>query len=682
MADDSDVPIKQRRNVPGWRSNFLFVVACGLALGLTLVTLTSVLNIPVVSSGPTNSSKNSELSSSIFDDAAGHSDHLLSASLQATSHYQAIPPAYAQELESKARANRTFKHFTLVAGEGTTTLPTGDTITVWSFNGTYPSPTIRVNQGDVVELTVINPSTNRVPHSIEIHGSQLSAVPNFGSIPPGEEKTMTFLAVNAGVWAYHCEGVNVFALWSHALRGMAGMLIVDPKEGYPELPVNTIVPTNDPTMNVESQEKKFDGPAREFSLLYSEWYLRNETTGPQNGTQAHDFDLAKMLDEHPTYAHANAVPFGYAGALFTLPPWDGSNPNNQPRLSNLLTADNLLAGNPNPRFLDLIAPDANGHTPVTHLHVKQGEHVRFFVQNTGDKNVAWHTVGEQLDRVSVGANVLAKGIQTWNIPPYGDATIDVVFEQPGVYAPVNHNYALLVKGQIAIIEVHPENAVLPPNPSNAVPPDSQLGETSISQSTCLYGLGPDNMGDTADDHAFISECGAFEPPPPNDGSSFPVTHMSNTTASAGYGVYAQKPARAEYVTNSSQLVGDKIDYIALKLKRVGTINGTAEVGILNEDLSVKKLFGTLDVSALATTYTDYEFKLTGDELYQIEEGDRIGIKYEGGGFNETSWVSVMLDLDPADPFDGANSYLQYHYQGAWRQSPDIDLHAVLKQTHE
>jgi Asp-tRNA(Asn)/Glu-tRNA(Gln) amidotransferase A subunit family amidase len=175
-------------------------------------------------------------------------------------------------------------------------------------------------------------------------------------------------------------------------------------------------------------------------------------------------------------------------------------------------------------------------------------------------------------------------------------------------------------------------------------------------------------------------------PPPDFGplsgaGSFPITHMSNTTASAGYGVYAQKPARAEYVTNSSQLVGDEIDSITLRMKSVGTINGTAEVGVLNEDLSVKKLFGTLDVDTLTPTYTDYEFKLTGDELYTIESGDRIGIKYEGGGFNETSWVSVMLDLEPEDPFDGANSYLQYHYQGSWRQSPDRDLHAILVQTH-
>ncbi len=102
---------------------------------------------------------------------------------------------------------------------------------------------------------------------------------------------------------------------------------------------------------------------------------------------------------------------------------------------------------------------------------------------------------------------------------------------------------------------------------------------------------------------------------------------------------------------------------------------------LNEELSVKKLFGTLDATTLTPTYTDYEFSLTGGELYQIEEGDRIGIKYEGGGFDETSWVSVMLDLDAADPFDGANSYLQYHHQGSWRQSPDRDMHMTLQQTH-
>jgi hypothetical protein len=157
--------------------------------------------------------------------------------------------------------------------------------------------------------------------------------------------------------------------------------------------------------------------------------------------------------------------------------------------------------------------------------------------------------------------------------------------------------------------------------------------------------------------------------------------MPAPTASAGYGVYSQKPARVEYVTNSSELVGDKIDSITLTMKRVGTINGTAEIGILNEDLSVKKLFGTLNVTDLTQTYTAYEFKLA-DELYTIEAGDRIGITYTGGSLESTSWISVMLDLEPEDPFDGANSYLQYHYQGAWRNSLDRDLYMVLMQTED
>ena len=92
------------------------------------------------------------------------------------------------------------------------------------------------------------------------------------------------------------------------------------------------------------------------------------------------------------------------------------------------------------------------------------------------------------------------------------------------------------------------------------------------------------------------------------------------------------------------------------------------------------MLGAVDSGVIRVVASQHELGLV-DELYQIEEGDRIGIKYEGGGFGETSWVSVMLDLDPEDPFDGANSYLQYHYQGSWQQSPERDMYMTLQQTH-
>ena len=193
-------------------------------------------------------------------------------------------------------------------------------------------------------------------------------------------------------------------------------------------------------------------------------------------------------------------------------------------------------------------------------------------------------------------------------------------------------------------------------------------------------------GNFDNDGSFVNECGGTfnnqgtftGNPVVNNCASFPITHMSDTTASSGYGVFSSKPSRAELVTPSSQLIGDKIDSITLRLKRVGTITGTAEIGVFNNDLSVKKLFGTLNVATLTTSYAEYEFHLTGGELYTIQSGDRIGIKYTGG--SSITWVSVMLDLDAADPFDGTNSYAQY-YQGSWLSNTDRDMYMILKQTH-
>jgi len=69
------------------------------------------------------------------------------------------------------------KTFTLIADEdeGQTVLPTGDPIHFMSFNGVYPSPTLRVTEGDIVEITIINEGDEI--HSIDHHGSQISAVP-------------------------------------------------------------------------------------------------------------------------------------------------------------------------------------------------------------------------------------------------------------------------------------------------------------------------------------------------------------------------------------------------------------------------------------------------------------------------------------------------------------------------
>ncbi|HEU4985240.1 MAG TPA: hypothetical protein VFT58_06330, partial [Nitrososphaera sp.] len=133
----------------------------------------------------------------------------------------------------------------------------------------------------------------------------------------------------------------------------------------------------------------------------------------------------------------------------------------------------------------------------------------------------------------------------------------------------------------------------------------------------------------------------------------------------------------EFVSPTSQLIGKTINEITLKLRKTGSPTGTVQVGVFNSDLTVKKLFGTKDATTITSTYADYAFSLPS-ELYAIQAGDRIGIKYTGG--NSNNYAAVMLDRDAADPFDGANTYRQ-QYNTSWLSYTSDDMYMMLRQTH-
>ena len=158
-----------------------------------------------------------------------------------------------------------------------------------------------------------------------------------------------------------------------------------------------------------------------------------------------------------------------------------------------------------------------------------------------------------------------------------------------------------------------------------------------------------------------------------------TVHMQNTATSWGSLLHAGRQVNAEYAAPGSQLTGDKIDSITLQLMKHGSPTGTAQIGIFNEDLTVKKLFGTVGVSTLTASYQDYEFKLANNELYTIQAGDRIGIKYAGG--NSSNGVYVMIDRDIESSFDGMNSQ-RIRYESGWLYyDTGEDMYMILKQTH-
>lgn len=160
--------------------------------------------------------------------------------------------------------------------------------------------------------------------------------------------------------------------------------------------------------------------------------------------------------------------------------------------------------------------------------------------------------------------------------------------------------------------------------------------------------------------------------------TYPVTQMSDTTGTGLFGVSAPSPSQTEYASASSQLVGKSIDQITIKLRKVGAPPGNFQVGIINADLSIKKLFGTMSASSLSPTATDYTFSLSGGGLYTIQAGDRIGIEYSSG--DAQNFVAILVDRNVADHFDGSNTYRQA-YTTTWTSFTSDDLYMILVQTH-
>ncbi len=107
----------------------------------------------------------------------------------------------------------------------------GTTLQAMTFDGSMPGPLMVVHEGDYVELTLVNPDTNSLPHNIDFH----SATGALGGgaltlINPGEEVVLRWKATRTGVFVYHCAPEGAMIPW-HVVSGMHGAIMVLPREG-------------------------------------------------------------------------------------------------------------------------------------------------------------------------------------------------------------------------------------------------------------------------------------------------------------------------------------------------------------------------------------------------------------------------------------------------------------------
>lgn len=140
--------------------------------------------------------------------------------------------------EQGINGSQTVREFTLVVEENKT-IPISDlghTSNGWTFNGTIPGPTMRMTEGDLVRIKVINSENNDQAHSLHMHSVHSSDMDGVegpgGTIAPGKSFTYEFVAQPYGVYPYHCH-VNPIA--DHINRGLYGMMIIDPKEPRPQM---------------------------------------------------------------------------------------------------------------------------------------------------------------------------------------------------------------------------------------------------------------------------------------------------------------------------------------------------------------------------------------------------------------------------------------------------------------
>lgn len=254
---------------------------------------------------------------------------------------------------------------------------TGASIWALTYNGSVPGPLIIVHQDDYVELTLKNPGESQMEHNIDFHAST-GALGGGGltHIFPGEETVLRFKATKPGVFTYHCAPGGDMIPY-HVCHGMNGAIMVLPRDGLKDGQGNPL--TYDEIVYFGEQD----------------YYLPRDENGDFKQYEVAGDDYAESLDAMRTLTPTHSVFNGAVGAL---------------------TGENALKSSVGKTVL-MIHNQANRDTRP-HLIGGHGNYV-------------WQS--------GKFGNAPEVGLETWFVRGGSAAAALYTFEQPGVYAYVNHN---------------------------------------------------------------------------------------------------------------------------------------------------------------------------------------------------------------------------------------------------
>lgn len=290
---------------------------------------------------------------------------------------QLVDPPFVHDHEQVATSGPKVVEFEMTIHEKKIVLDDDGTETfAFAFNGTVPGPLMVVHEGDYVELTLINHPDNMLLHNIDFHSST-GALGGGGltQINPGEKTILRWKATKPGVFVYHCAPPGMVP-W-HVTAGMNGAVMVLPRDGL----------------------KDHQGKSLHYDRVYyvgeQDFYVPKDETGKYktyaDPAEAYDDQIKAMRTLTPTHIVFN----GKVGAL---------------------TGDNAMKA-------------------------KVGETV-LIIHSQANRDTRPHLIGGHGNYVWAHGKFRNPPLldqETWFIPGGTAGAALYTFEQPGIYAYVNHN---------------------------------------------------------------------------------------------------------------------------------------------------------------------------------------------------------------------------------------------------
>jgi nitrite reductase (NO-forming) len=228
-----------------------------------------------------------------------------------------------------------------------------------------------------VELTLVNPETNKMVHNIDFHASTGAlGGGDLTRVTPGQEVILRFRATKPGVFAYHCAPGGIM-IPLHVVSGMNGAIMVLPRDGLKDDMGNLI--TYDKAYYIGEQD----------------YYIPKDSKGKYKEYETPQHGFEDMLEVMKSLTPTHVVFNGSVGAL---------------------TGDKSLT--------------ADVGDKVLFIHLQANRDSRPHL-------IGGH--GELVWRGGSFGDKPATNLETWFVEGGSAVAMLYEFKQPGLYVYLNHN---------------------------------------------------------------------------------------------------------------------------------------------------------------------------------------------------------------------------------------------------